>query len=107
LFLSIYTPSTPIYTLYLHDALPILLTGCWDRQEINDVAFVLGKAIDREKDGYRVSVVIPLPGNMGGPSGGSGSGGKKPYTVQSRSEEHTSELQSREKLVCRLLLEKK
>src|SRR6266700_6914202 len=26
---------------------------------------------------------------------------------QSRSEEHTSELQSREKLVCRLLLEKK
>src|SRR5690606_40631650 len=27
--------------------------------------------------------------------------------VRSRSEEHTSELQSREKLVCRLLLEKK
>src|SRR5690606_40321225 len=27
--------------------------------------------------------------------------------VQSRSEEHTSELQSRENLVCRLLLEKK
>src|SRR5690606_39998762 len=28
-------------------------------------------------------------------------------TMQERSEEHTSELQSREKLVCRLLLEKK
>src|SRR5690606_41557438 len=28
-------------------------------------------------------------------------------TQQERSEEHTSELQSREKLVCRLLLEKK
>src|SRR5690606_41207126 len=29
------------------------------------------------------------------------------YTYGSRSEEHTSELQSRENLVCRLLLEKK
>src|SRR5690606_18595129 len=29
------------------------------------------------------------------------------YVVQPRSEEHTSELQSRENLVCRLLLEKK
>src|SRR5690606_25067585 len=29
------------------------------------------------------------------------------YTVVNRSEEHTSELQSRENLVCRLLLEKK
>src|SRR5690606_31508769 len=29
------------------------------------------------------------------------------YTVDNRSEEHTSELQSRENLVCRLLLEKK
>src|SRR5690606_40530234 len=30
-----------------------------------------------------------------------------PYPVIPRSEEHTSELQSRENLVCRLLLEKK
>src|SRR5690606_40427038 len=29
------------------------------------------------------------------------------YPVEARSEEHTSELQSRENLVCRLLLEKK
>src|SRR5690606_40629785 len=31
----------------------------------------------------------------------------QPKEILSRSEEHTSELQSREKLVCRLLLEKK
>src|SRR5690606_39463823 len=31
----------------------------------------------------------------------------KPYSFVARSEEHTSELQSRENLVCRLLLEKK
>src|SRR5436309_4667558 len=29
------------------------------------------------------------------------------YVIRARSEEHTSELQSRENLVCRLLLEKK
>src|SRR5947209_16105253 len=32
---------------------------------------------------------------------------RKPFTCRSRSEEHTSELQSRQYLVCRLLLEKK
>src|SRR5690606_42057972 len=32
---------------------------------------------------------------------------KKPQPCRQRSEEHTSELQSRENLVCRLLLEKK
>src|SRR5947209_14168696 len=33
--------------------------------------------------------------------------GKGKYTTNDRSEEHTSELQSRQYLVCRLLLEKK
>src|SRR3712207_8327636 len=33
--------------------------------------------------------------------------GKPAYKIASRSEEHTSELQSRQYLVCRLLLEKK
>src|SRR3712207_8544563 len=41
-----------------------------------------------------------LPGARGGPSPGRGA-------VPRRSEEHTSELQSRQYLVCRLLLEKK
>src|SRR3712207_7035052 len=37
-------------------------------------------------------------------SGGSAAGARRPWE---RSEEHTSELQSRQYLVCRLLLEKK
>src|SRR5690606_40206147 len=41
-----------------------------------------------------------LDGGAGGDAGGGGGRG-------ARSEEHTSELQSRENLVCRLLLEKK
>src|SRR6266700_5586405 len=36
-----------------------------------------------------------------------GLGHRQPLGVAGRSEEHTSELQSRENLVCRLLLEKK
>src|SRR2546429_1312669 len=47
----------------------------------------------RLDDGSRVNVVIP-PLAIDGP-------------IMSRSEEHTSELQSRLHLVCRLLLEKK
>src|SRR5437660_8257474 len=39
--------------------------------------------------------------------GRSASGTRKPQISQTRSEEHTSELQSRGHLVCRLLLEKK
>ncbi|WP_409346542.1 Ger(x)C family spore germination protein [Paenibacillus sp. MBLB4367] len=61
-----------------------LVTGCWDRKEINDLAFVMATAIDKDKDGFRVSVLIPLPGNMGGPSGGGGgSGGQKPFAIDS------------------------
>src|SRR6266511_4606631 len=37
----------------------------------------------------------------------SGSAWKRAWPIRARSEEHTSELQSRENLVCRLLLEKK
>src|SRR3712207_7451633 len=37
----------------------------------------------------------------------SGDRGPRPTEVRTRSEEHTSELQSRQYLVCRLLLEKK
>jgi germination protein, Ger(x)C family len=60
----------------------LLLTGCWDRREINDVAFVLASAIDKEGDNIRVSVLIPLPGNMGSSGGGGGSGGQKPFTIK-------------------------
>ncbi|UKS25106.1 Ger(x)C family spore germination protein [Paenibacillus sp. HWE-109] len=58
------------------------LTGCWDRTETNDIAFVLTSSVDLEDDGrYRVSYMLPLPGSMGGASGGGGgtSGGKSYY----------------------------
>src|SRR5690349_23503109 len=76
LFFFIDTPTTEIYTLSLHDALPISR---------------------RDEPGPGVGGQEPAP--MGPPGEGPGRGG--------RSEEHTSELQSRRDLVCRLLLEKK
>src|SRR5438552_18637759 len=67
------TATTEIYTLSLHDALPIYLAS--------DRSAVPAGAVARD-----ASSSSPFP---------------------MRSEEHTSELQSPDHLVCRLLLEKK
>lgn len=63
----------------------VLLPGCWDRTEINDVAFVVSSAVDLEPDGkVRITVMVPLPGQMGGATGGGGgTGGEKSYYLDS------------------------
>src|SRR3712207_7091759 len=72
------TATTEIYTLSLHDALPILSTS--DAQNAQQAETIgIGGGIALLVDADRLG----------------------------RSEEHTSELQSRQYLVCRLLLEKK
>src|SRR2546422_8039978 len=91
------TATTEIYTLSLHDALPILgllaggamvildrltIGGGYIRQQIRTLADGIGPLLDS-------------PDQL------------KTSTRWKRSEEHTSELQSRLHLVCRLLLEKK
>src|SRR5687768_18242299 len=84
-----YTATTEIYTLSLHDALPISqipnagIQGCWQNNFCH--SFDLVPAAGVEPATFR-------------------SGGER---SNPRSEEHTSELQSRLHLVCRLLLEKK
>src|SRR3712207_8854329 len=86
------TATTEIYTLSLHDALPIsraadggredrLDAGVAQRGDVRAVVDVRGET----------RVALPVPGDVD----------------HVRSEEHTSELQSRQYLVCRLLLEKK
>ncbi|MHA7579234.1 Ger(x)C family spore germination protein [Paenibacillus vandeheii] len=52
----------------------IFISGCWDRKEINDIAFVIGLAIDKEDGNYRSSLQIALPGQSGS-SGSEGGGG--------------------------------
>src|SRR5207249_12243491 len=59
----------------------------------------------RRRDGVR-PFVAPA-GQARGPAPGAAAGADDQNVVRLRSEEHTSELQSRFDLVCRLLLEKK
>ncbi|MEC1424235.1 Ger(x)C family spore germination protein [Bacillus subtilis] len=75
-----------IYKCVLPLLICILLTGCWDRTEINDIAFVVSSAIDKKKDQYRVAMQIPLVGQLGGQTGGGGgTAGSKTWYVDSAS----------------------
>src|SRR3712207_7584220 len=64
---------------------------------------------DRAGEGHRhdgrVDLVQPWPPGLAGQES-CGAAGQEPGGDHGRSEEHTSELQSRQYLVCRLLLEK-
>lgn len=64
-----------LFKIFLSLLLLIPILGCWDRNEINDIAIVTGTGFDKvgEKN-YRVAVQAPLPGEMGG-SGSHGGGG--------------------------------
>ncbi|MGP0577453.1 Ger(x)C family spore germination protein [Paenibacillus peoriae] len=65
----------------------VLLGGCWDRREVNDVAFVMGTGLDKEGDRYRVTMQIALPGQLGSSGstgGGGGTSGTKSYYLESK-----------------------
>src|SRR5690606_41250073 len=95
--------STELYPLSLHDALPISEREHLAHQYLQPPDVPLGDA-----DQQRVLVAVVVIERRLGKSAGFGDlvhrGGR---IAAPRSEEHTSELQSRENLVCRLLLEKK
>src|SRR2546422_8565969 len=86
------TATTEIYTLSLHDALPILLQHESNHSlrikvtRMNQIDLIFADKTDGIRQGEDTRGRDRLP---------------------TRSEEHTSELQSRLHLVCRLLLEKK
>src|SRR5439155_21475173 len=79
------TATTEIYTLSLHDALPISLVLRVTKVS-RFVSAVAAINVSRLGSGPKAAWISPKA---------------------TRSEEHTSELQSRGHLVCRLLLEKK
>src|SRR3712207_8368555 len=94
------TSTTEIYTLSLHDALPILRwsDGAPRRRGRH--------AAEREDDPKPALTRVPAaPATSAERSSSDPMTASRPVWV--RSEEHTSELQSRQYLVCRLLLEKK
>src|SRR2546428_14186565 len=77
------TATTEIYTLSLHDALPICPDGRLQAFKKGAVVMAINAGV----------AIVPIACSGA-------------HHVM-RSEEHTSELQSRSDLVCRLLLEKK
>src|SRR2546428_11058529 len=84
------TATTEIYTLSLHDALPISRDGA---------------DAGRDRVRRRLSAASPGPAVSALPQHHAAV--RTQRVRGKRSEEHTSELQSRSDLVCRLLLEKK
>jgi spore germination protein KC len=59
----------------------VILGGCWDREEINDIAIVLGIGIDQVKNGnIRLTVEIAVPRVIGSGQMG-GTGGDKEETI--------------------------
>src|SRR5204862_3869465 len=98
LFLSSPTqPPTASYTLSLHDALPIYAPDDVRlRRRISRDTIERGRTPDAVVAQCR-STVFPAHSRYVEPT----------RARADRSEEHTSELQSRRDLVCRLLLEKK
>lgn len=53
-----------------------LLTGCWDRREVNDTAMVLGAAIDQAKNNeIKLTAQILIPRSASGGQQGQGPGG--------------------------------
>src|SRR3712207_7275631 len=82
------TATTDIYTLSLHDALPIFLASPFLR--------IMGQLVLLLFVAVWVALVYWTYTDAG-----------RRGASSIRSEEHTSELQSRQYLVCRLLLEKK
>src|SRR3712207_7378533 len=94
------TATTEIYTLSLHDALPISYFGqdvqrIVDRllaEQLPDGGWNCEAANGSTRSSFNTTICV-LEGML--------------EHERARSEEHTSELQSRQYLVCRLLLEKK
>src|SRR5688572_31828931 len=83
------TATTEIYTLSLHDALPIYHQPWQGEHRHHRRPYRQGTGGGEAERRHRQPLGHPhLPGAL-------------------RSEEHTSELQSQSNLVCRLLLEKK
>src|SRR3712207_7042551 len=93
------TATTEIYTLSLHDALPIFGLGYLFMLAI--LWSFRGANAHKAHRGFRYAQIVSSA------TMALGHGMQDAQKTMGRSEEHTSELQSRQYLVCRLLLEKK
>lgn len=66
----------------------LLLAGCWNRRELNDLSLVVGMSIDKSEDGYKVAVQVVDPGEIASQHGASG---RTPVTVYTETSKHIFE----------------
>lgn len=66
--------------------MPFLLSGCWSKKELTDLAIVAALGVDKTEDGkYAITLQIINPGNVAGGMRGGGGGGTQspPVTIYS------------------------
>lgn len=54
----------------------LLLTGCWDRRELEERSLVAAIAIDSVPEGYKITFQVPIPIKIAGSGGSTGEGGQ-------------------------------
>ncbi|MEC0167315.1 Ger(x)C family spore germination protein [Paenibacillus graminis] len=62
---------------------PLLLSGCWERRELNEMAFVLALGLDKAESGYRVTMQVVIPSAISSQTVGGSGGGGVPVVVSS------------------------
>src|SRR5690606_42131878 len=101
------TATTEIYPLSLHDALPIYEDLCRIRVKPEKAEAGTGNGAAEHhqlsRTGHITDTQVTGKLHMTTEVGNNAERRGYQHTRQDRSEEHTSELQSRENLVCRLL----
>ncbi len=74
----------------------LILTSCWSKKELTDLAIVAAMGIDKTKDGrYHITLQIINPGNVAGGMQGGGGAQSPPITIYSASGDNLVEASRR------------
>ncbi|WP_156410965.1 hypothetical protein [Paenibacillus sp. Soil787] len=79
----------------------LIISGCWDRTEINDIAFISGAAFDlRENGNYMLSLQIAIPASgQGGPGSGGSNQNEKFFVISATGKNANEAFQKLQKIV--------
>jgi spore germination protein KC len=81
----------------------LVLSGCWSRREINDMAPVVTLGFDRVDQGFEVTAAIAQPAASAGHKGAPGAEGRPKVVLQRRGTTITEALQTMQKAASRRL----
>lgn len=59
----------------------LLLSGCWERKELNELAFVLALGLDKAENGYNVTMQVVIPSSISSQNSGGTGGSGVPVVV--------------------------